>query len=129
MLTLFTLLFCFVKIIINLCGGDNLNLGNKIKKIRYKYNISQEDLAEILEVNRNYISRIETNKSLPTVDILVKLALAFNISIDNWLEINVDNCIKTRKDKINKINKYCEELDNKDLDYIIRLFDIMSNNK
>ena len=37
-----------------------MDLGSKIKNIRYNHNISQEELAKILEINRNYLSRIET---------------------------------------------------------------------
>ena len=106
-----------------------MNLGDKIKRIRYKYNISQEELAETLEINRNYLSRIENNKSLPSADILVKLALAYNISVDNLLDLNLDDMFDDRKDKIRKINNFCEKLDNNDLDFVINLLSIMSNKK
>lgn len=106
-----------------------MNLGNKIKKIRYKYNLSQEEMANILEINRNYLSRIETNKSLPTAEILAKLALSFNISIDGLLGINLDNSKEVRKDKIRKINEYCGDLNNKELDFVINMLYVMSNGK
>lgn len=67
-----------------------MDLGNKIKNIRYNHNISQEELARILKINRNYLSRIETNKSLPTAEILAKLATTFNISIDSLLGVNLE---------------------------------------
>ena len=60
-----------------------MDLGTKIKNIRYNNNISQEEMAKILKINRNNLSRIETNKSLPTAEVLTKLAKNFNISIDN----------------------------------------------
>ena len=68
-----------------------MDLGSKIKNIRYNHNISQEELARMLEINRNYLSRIETNKSLPTAEILAKLAVTFNISIDTLLGVNLDS--------------------------------------
>ena len=67
-----------------------MDLGSKIKNIRYNNNISQVEMAKILEINRNYLSRIETNKSLPTAEVLTKLAEKFNISIDSLLGINLD---------------------------------------
>ena len=47
-------------------------------------------MAKILGINRNYLSRIETNKSLPTAEILTRLAENFSISIDSLLGINLD---------------------------------------
>lgn len=106
-----------------------MDLGDKIKKIRYKYNINQEELAKMLDINRNYLSRIETNKSLPTAEVLIKLSLSFNISVDKLLGINLKEINGDKDDKIRKINKYCELLDCNDLDFVINLLNIMSNKK
>ena len=107
-----------------------MDLGNKIKNIRYNHNISQEELARILEINRNYLSRIETNKSLPTAEILAKLAVTFNISIDSLLGVNLDknDGVEIRKEKINKINQYLMYLSNSELDFVINMLCVMTNN-
>ena len=60
----------------------DMDLGNKIKNIRYNNNIIKEEMAKILKINRNNLSRIETNKSLPTAEVLTRVAQEFNISID-----------------------------------------------
>jgi len=107
-----------------------MDLGNKVKNIRYNHNLSQEELARILEINRNYLSRIETNKSLPTAEILAKLAVSFNISIDSLLGVNLDGQegAEARKGKIKKINQYCLYLSNSELDFIVNMLCVMSNN-
>ena len=107
-----------------------MDLGSKIKNIRYNHNISQEDMAKILEVNRNYLSRVETNKTLPTAEILIRLAEKFNISIDSLLGINLDGKEgpQARIKKINKINQYCSYLSNSELDFVINVLCVMSNN-
>lgn len=107
-----------------------MDLGSKIKNIRYNHNISQEELAKILEINRNYLSRIETNKSLPTAEILAKLAVTFNISIDTLLGVNLDSFDGTavRKEKIKKINQYCSYLSNSELDFVVNMLCVMTNN-
>ena len=106
-----------------------MDLGNKIKNIRYNYNISQEEMARILQVNRNYLSRIETNKSLPTAEVLARLAEEFNVSIDSLLGINLDGKdgeeIKVKK--IKKISQYCNYLSNSELDFVINMLCVMSN--
>ena len=103
-----------------------MDLGDKIKNIRYKYNISQEDMAKTLEINRNYLSRIETNKTLPSVEMLLKLAKTFNISIDSLLGVNASDKDKTKK--ISKINQYCTSLSSTELDFIINILSVMTNN-
>lgn len=107
-----------------------MDLGSKIKNIRYNHNISQEELAKILEINRNYLSRIETNKSLPTAEILAKLALSFNISIDSLLGVNLDGRegAEIKKSKIKKINQYCGYLSNPELDFVINMLYVMTSN-
>lgn len=103
-----------------------MDLGNKIKNIRYRHNISQVEMAKILEINRNYLSRIETNKSLPTAEILVRLANYFDLSIDSLLDINIGNK-ETRTNKIKELNEYCKHLNNTDIDFIIKLLRAMTN--
>jgi len=107
-----------------------MDLGSKIKNIRYNHNISQEDMAKILEVNRNYLSRVETNKTLPTAEFLIKLAEKYNISLDSFLGINLSGKEGTqaRAKKINKINQYCSYLSNTELDFVINVLCVMSNN-
>ena len=107
-----------------------MELGSKIKNIRYNHNISQEELARRLEINRNYLSRIETNKSLPTAEILAKLAVSFNISIDTLLGVNLDgnDNAHIREGKIKKINQYCSYLSSSELDFVVNLLCVMSNN-
>ena len=106
-----------------------MDLGNKIKNIRYNYNISQEEMAKILQVNRNYLSRIEINKSLPTAEVLARLAEEFNVSIDSLLGINLDGKEgeEIRLKKIKKISQYCNYLSNSELDFVINMLCVMSN--
>ena len=107
-----------------------MDLGSKIKNIRYNHNISQEELARMLEINRNYLSRIETNKSLPTAEVLAKLAISFNVSIDSLLGVNLDGKegAEVKKEKIKKINQYCMYLSNSELDFVVNMLRVMSNN-
>lgn len=56
-----------------------------IKHIREKHNISQQNLAELLSVDRSTIAKWETGKALPTADKLPKLAQILKCSIDELL--------------------------------------------
>lgn len=58
-------------------------IGKQIRKFREKRGFSQDELAEIMEVNHSTISKVETGKFAITIDYLAKFAwhLDFNISI------------------------------------------------
>jgi transcriptional regulator with XRE-family HTH domain len=58
-------------------------IGQQIRTLREKRGFSQDELAEIMEVNRSTISKVETGKFAITIDYLVKFAwyLDFNISV------------------------------------------------
>ena len=101
-----------------------MDLGSKIKNLREVEKISQEQLAKTLKINRNYLSRIETGKSEPTSSILKDLANIFNISIDSLLDIskNETSC----EEKVNTIYKKIKYLDNNDLDFLIRIIEVMT---
>ena len=107
-----------------------MDLGSKIKNIRYNNNVSQDEMARILKINRNYLSRIETNKSLPTAEVLTRLAENFNISIDTLLGINLEgkDGTEAKLGKIKKINQYCSYLSNSELDFVVNMLCVMTNN-
>ena len=63
-----------------------INLGLKIKDLRAKKNISQQELSDLIGVKRQYISQIEAGDYNVTVDTLNKIATAFEISISELLE-------------------------------------------
>lgn len=59
------------------------SIGQKLRSIRELRGYSQDDLAEIMNVHRSTISKIETGKFSVTIDYLVKFSwhLDFDISI------------------------------------------------
>lgn len=63
-----------------------LNLGEKIYNLRKQKNLSQEDLASILNVSRQTISKWETGESNPDIDKIVPLCNFFEISTDEFLK-------------------------------------------
>lgn len=52
-----------------------LKLGDKIRFVREKRGYSQEQLAEIMDINRSTISKIENGKFGITVDYLVRFSI------------------------------------------------------
>lgn len=59
-----------------------MTLGEKIQKLRKQSGLSQEALAEKVNVTRQTISKWELNQSSPDLDFIVQLSDIFNVSSD-----------------------------------------------
>ena len=55
---------------------------DRIKKIRGEFNISQERLAEKLNVSRQAVAKWEAGNAMPDIDNLVEISNMFQVSLD-----------------------------------------------
>lgn len=71
-------------IIFNFYGdnGGNMSLGENIYKQRISKNQSQTDLADLLDVSRQSVSKWENDSAVPDLDKLIKLSKIFEITLD-----------------------------------------------
>ncbi|MCC6476481.1 helix-turn-helix transcriptional regulator [bacterium] len=56
-----------------------LNIGQRIRQARKTADMSQEELADRVHVNRSYLSLVENGKSSPTIEFLEKIAGGMNM--------------------------------------------------
>lgn len=84
-------------------------LSINIKQHRKSLNISQIDLAELLNVSQTSVAHYENGKRVPTLDVIMKMAMIFNISIDTLLGYKQEALTKDvdfeRKDVIDALFK------------------------
>ena len=59
-----------------------MTLAEKILSLRTQRGMSQDDLAEKLEVSRQSVSKWETAQSTPDLDKIIKLANLFGVTVD-----------------------------------------------
>ena len=67
-----------------------MQLGRRIKELRKKRNITQQDLAEMLGVSYQAISRWENSITSPDITALPVLANIFNVTVDYLLDVNIN---------------------------------------
>ncbi len=60
-------------------------LGKQIRKCRKEKHYTLEQLAEILDVSTTFIGQIERAKGIPSLETLVKIANALEVSTDSLL--------------------------------------------
>ena len=68
--------------------GISMNLGEKIRCLRKERKLTQEQLAEYMNVSAQAVSKWETGASGPDVDMLPRLAAFFDSSIDELLDFD-----------------------------------------
>ena len=63
-------------------GYDMKQSGKRIRQLRMTQGYTQEEVAEQLNMDRSYYSRLESGKRGCSVDMLVHLSTLFNVSLD-----------------------------------------------
>ena len=81
-----------------------MTIGEKIAKLRTAANISQEQLAEKVEVSRQSVSKWEMNQAMPQIDKVLLLCELFDISADELLRDKIE--LRGIESKERTSNKY-----------------------
>ena len=81
----------------------NIYLSDKLKELRNQKNISQEKLAQYLNVSFQAVSKWENGNSYPDITLLPDIARFFDITVDelyaskSWMRINFSkNTVRKR---------------------------------
>lgn len=99
---------------------------DKIVNIRKKNNLSQEALAEKLNMSRQAISKWESGNSYPDMNTMIKICEVLNCTLEELLDDNAlgTNSFEKQNNKIN-INKWIKEV----LDFITRFYNMFFSMK
>jgi transcriptional regulator with XRE-family HTH domain len=79
-----------------------IKLSANIKSLRALKNLSQESLSDKLEITRARLAAYEEGRNEPPLDILIRIADHFHISLDALIRADLD---KTEPDMLMKIGK------------------------
>lgn len=80
-----------------------LDVGKMIKELRIKKNISQEELANILSVNRATIANYESGRRALTIDKLEELLEALGVNLTDFFNSNNLETKKIKNEEQRKI--------------------------
>ena len=79
-----------------------MDLGKKIKQLRFKAGLTQEQLAEQLGIGPQAVSKWENAVAMPDITTLPLLAEIFGVSIDDLFDLSTEqrlNRIENRMDR------------------------------
>ena len=102
-----------------------LNIGERITQLRRQQNFSQEELAKEIGVSRTIIGNYERNTNTPSIDVLVKMAKTFNVTVD--FLIGEGELSSFDKDVMKRIEDV-ERLDNNTKQHLFFLIDNVIQN-
>ena len=76
----------------------NIEIANRLLEYRKKSGLSQEELAEKLNISRQSVSKWERAEASPDTDNLIELAKIYGVTMDDLL--NVEKPINFKKEEI-----------------------------
>ena len=87
---------------------DQQKIGSFLKELRKKKNLTQEQLAEVLNVSGRTVSRWETGSNMPDLSILVELADYYDVDIREIIngERKSEKMDKDLKDTLEQVAEY-----------------------
>lgn len=108
-----------------------MSVGTRLKKVRTEKGLSQKDVAEVLNVTRQTVSKWENNASYPDLDNLVRLSEHYEISTDELLKGNteIEKTVEENEIKVMELEKETKHLENtveKDEGFILLIISLIS---
>jgi len=104
-----------------------MTFGQKLIEARKSKGLSQEQLWKMIDVDKRIISRYETDKTLPSIDVAKKIANALEVSLDYLTEL--DYSLYIHDEEMTKLLKGYDNLKDEDkstIKKIIRAFSFYS---
>ena len=80
-----------------------MELGNKILELRKQEKLSQEQLAEKMNVTRQTISKWELNETTPDIKQAKELSKIFKVSLDELTDNDISNIVVQKVSNTEKL--------------------------
>lgn len=99
-----------------------MKFGDKLIKLRKKNGLSQEDLANKLNVSRQSVSKWESNNTYPETDKIVQICNIFNCSMDDLINDKITDIEEVERKEKTNLNIALDSL----LEFITKTINMLS---
>lgn len=107
------------------------NVGNKIRERRNFLKVTQENLANDINVSASFISDIENGRRKMSLETMIKISIALKTSLDYFVLDNVKDVKLKNNIKYDELKNILETVDEKNesvfLDFAINSAKFLSN--
>ena len=88
---------------------DQIKIGVFLKELRKEKGLTQEQLAEVLNVSSRTVSRWETGSNMPDISILVEIADYYDLDVREILNGERSNALPAGSSSIKDIAEYADK--------------------
>jgi transcriptional regulator with XRE-family HTH domain len=88
-----------------------MTFGEKLRQLRKRKKLTQEQMAELIEIHESHVGRYEKDFSSPTAQVLIRIAKLFNVSTDYLLFDDQNDTSTTLKISDNELFAQFQEVD------------------
>ncbi|PER90948.1 XRE family transcriptional regulator [Bacillus cereus] len=112
---------------LNVGGGTMGSIfGSRLKELRKVKKMTQQDLADKLELSKSLISKYENGAAKPSYEALEQLANTFDVSTDYLTgQINTYINDNTKEKQINDLLQKFDQLDQQKREKLIKVIDVL----
>ena len=93
-------------------GGSLMKFGDNLKLIRKNKNMSQEELAEKVNVTRQSVSKWENGEAYPEMNNILELCKIFNCKINDLVHTDMSDIASLDEEIVMKVVKFNEKKQN-----------------
>ncbi|WP_102345913.1 helix-turn-helix domain-containing protein [Bacillus sp. Marseille-P3661] len=97
-----------------------LKIGDRIRELRNKKKVTQEELAYCVSTHYSHISRIERGVSIPSLVLLVSILRELNVSLEEFFS-TVDPNIKDKNESYVEIIKLLNDRSMEEHDHLLKI--------
>ena len=104
---------------------NKTEFADRLKELRKKKGISQDELAALIEVHITQVSRYERRETKPNAEVMTKLAKALDTTVDFLMNATADDAVKDaglEKEQISRF-KEVQDLETEDKRTVLSLMD------
>ena len=99
---------------------DYYEIGQRIRKVRKAHGLSQEELAEKVNISTTHMSHIETGNTKSSLQVLVDIATTLEVCTDDLLNDHTSAVTSTALDEIATILECCTVQESKVIVDVVR---------
>lgn len=97
---------------------DYKGLGDRIKAARNKSNMTQQQLADAIDMSANYLGKVERADRVLSLETLIKIANALGTNVDYLLSDSVNI---NQESIISEIDSYLSRMNKKEQTHILNV--------
>ena len=100
--------------------------GRRVKELRKSKNLTQDQLAELIDIEPPNISKLENGNHFPLPDNIEKISKALDVQIKELFDFDH---FDEREMLMTKITEYLNNADNKELEFIYKTIENLKQYK